>query len=662
MAKIRVYQLAKELGVASKDLLIRLHELGYTHLKTASSGLTEEEVEKIKAIFFGEEEEKEEEVKVEEEKVEEKEVKEERKEEKEEIKRPVIEIDETVTVRELAEKLNVKASELIKYLLSQGIVATLNQRLDIDTATLVAHEMGYEVKLKQIFEEIEEKIKPENLVPRPPIVTVMGHVDHGKTTLLDTIRETNVAEKEAGAMTQHIGAYQIEFRGHKITFIDTPGHELFTAMRARGAQVTDIVVLVVAADDGVMPQTVEAINHARAANVPIIVAINKIDLPQANVSRVKQQLSEYNLIPEEWGGDTIFVEISAKKNIGIDELLELIILKAETMELKADPNIPASGVVIESKLDPRKGALGTVLVKQGRLKIGDAFVSGITGGKVRNMFDEWGKRVEVANPSQPVEILGFISPPQLGDTFYVVEDERKMRKIVEIRREEFERKKREGIKRISLESIYKEGVKILPLVIKADVLGSLEAIKDGIERIEHPEISLKIIHQGVGPITESDVILASASNAIIIGYNVRPDEKASKLSKEEGVEIRLYNIIFHLVEDVKKALEGLLTPIKREEVLGKAIVKKVFRISKIGNVAGCEVKEGKVVKGVNARIIRDGIVVGDAKISSLKRFKSDVEEVETGFECGIGFENFKDVKEGDLIEAYKVTEEKKRLE
>jgi len=665
MAKIRVYQLAKELGVKSKDLIVKLNEIGFDNIKSASAGLLEEEVERIKKIFLeGEEEKKEkiEEKKEEtfEEKILEEEEKREKKEE-EERELPEIEIDETITVRELAEKLNVKPTELIQYLMKQGIIASLNQRLEMDTATLVAHEYGFEVKIKRLHEKIEEEVKPKNLVPRAPIVTVMGHVDHGKTTLLDTIRKTKVAEKEAGAMTQHIGAYQVEYKGHKITFLDTPGHELFTAMRARGASVTDIVVLIIAADDGVMPQTVEAINHAKAADVPIIVAVNKIDLPQANPDRIKQQLSEYNIISEDWGGDTIFVEISAKKKIGIEDLLEMIILKAETMELKADPDIPATGTVIESRLDPKKGPIATVLIRHGTLKIGDPFVAGFTGGKVRNMFDEWGNRVQKAFPSQPVEILGFISPPDLGDSFFVVEDEKKLRKMIEIKQQELKKKQQSPDRRLTLESLREDGVEVLSLVIKTDVSGSLEAIKDAIERIEHPEIKLKIVHGGVGRITEGDVLLASASNAIVIGYNVRPDDRAENLAKEEGIEIRTYNIVFQLVEDVRKALEGLLSPEFREVVLGKARVKKVFKISKIGVVAGCEVISGKVVRGEKARIVRDGVIIYESKISSLKRFKEDVKEVENGFECGIVIENFKDIKENDIFEIYTLVEEKRKL-
>lgn len=538
---------------------------------------------------------------------------------------------------------------------------TINQPVDPDAAVIVAESFGIKVELAQAQEidTIEEEIKdtPESLQPRPPIVTVMGHVDHGKTSLLDAIRRTKVIEQEAGGITQHIGAYKVTLQGKDITFLDTPGHEAFTALRARGAKVTDIVVLVVAADDGVMPQTIEAINHAKAAGVPIIVAVNKIDKPEANTQRVRTQLSDYGIIPEEWGGQNIFVDISAKKKIGIENLLEMILLQAEIMELKSNPNKLARGTIIESQLDKGRGPVATVIVQSGTLKIGDAFVAGTTYGKIRALNDDTGKRINTATPSTPVEVVGFEEVPQAGDSFIVVEDEKVARQIANLRAQKKRLAEMQRAQKITLQDIYekiKEGeVKELNLIIKGDVQGSIEALKKAVEEIVHPEVKVKVIHVGVGGITESDVNLAATANTIIIGFNVRPESKAQELAEKLGVDIKLYSIIYEVIDDVKKALIGMLQPEIKEKVLGRAEVRAVFKISKIGSVAGCYVLNGVISRASDGiRVIRDNIVVYEGKISSLKRFKEDVREVQAGYECGVTIENFNDVKEGDILENY----------
>jgi len=542
-----------------------------------------------------------------------------------------------------------------------GYMPTINQPVDPDAAILVAESFGVKVELAQAQEidVMEEEIEdaPENLLPRPPIVTVMGHVDHGKTSLLDAIRKTKVIEQEAGGITQHIGAYKVILQGKDITFLDTPGHEAFTALRARGAKVTDIVVLVVAADDGVMPQTIEAINHAKAAGVPIIVAVNKIDKPEANPQRVRTQLSEYGIIPEEWGGQNIFVDISAKKRIGIENLLEMILLQAEIMELKANPNKPARGTIIESRLDKGRGPVATVIIQNGTLKVGDSFVAGTTYGKVRALNDDTGKRITEASPSTPVEVVGFEEVPQSGDSFIVVEDEKIARQIANLRAQKKRLAEMQRAQKLTLQDLYekiKEGeVKELNLIIKGDVQGSIEALKKAVEDIVHPEVKVKVIHGAVGGITESDVNLAATANAIIIGFNVRPEPKAQELAENLGVDIKLYSIIYEVIDDVKKALIGMLQPEIKEKILGRAEVRAVFKISKIGTVAGCYVLNGvisRVSDGI--RVIRDNIVVYEGKISSLKRFKEDVREVQAGYECGIAIENFNDIKEGDILENY----------
>jgi len=571
----------------------------------------------------------------------------------------VIKIDETITVSELASKMEVKVSELIKKLMSQGILATINQRLDIDTATLATGEFGFGIEVIPLYGEelLEEKKEEESLLqPRPPIVTIMGHVDHGKTSLLDAIRESKIIAKESGGITQHIGAYHVSVDKGDIVFLDTPGHEAFTAMRARGAQVTDIIVLVVAADEGARPQTVEAIDHARAAGVPILVAVNKIDLPNANVEKVKQELSQYNLVSEGWGGKTIFVEVSAKEKIGLDNLLEMILLEAEMLELKANPNKKARGTIIEARLDKQRGLVATVLVQSGTLEVSDPFISGFSAGKVRAMLDDRGKKVKSTGPSMPAEVLGFSSLPQVGDKFYTLDSERAARGISEIR----QKTRREEIlsrsRRITLEDLHEQiasgKLKELKIIIKADVQGSVEALCDSLQKLSTQEITLNIVHRGVGGINESDVMLSAASNAIIIGFNVRPGPSAEELAEKEGVDIHIYRVIYEVVEETKKAMEGLLEPEFKEIPLGRAEVKRTFRIPRVGVVAGCSVVKGKISRQSNARLLRDNVIIYEGKISSLKRFKDDVREVDAGFECGIGLENFNDVKENDIMEAF----------
>ena len=546
-----------------------------------------------------------------------------------------------------------------------GVMATINQEIDVDTITLVSEEFGVTVEYKEevdqaAFEEIEETDAPEDLKERPPVVTIMGHVDHGKTTLLDTIRHTNVTATEAGGITQHIGAYQVEVSGKKITFLDTPGHAAFTAMRARGAQVTDITVLVVAADDGVMPQTIEAINHAKAADVPIIVAVNKIDKPEANPERVKQQLSEHGLVPEEWGGETIYVPVSALKGEGIDELLEMILLVAEVQELKANPDKRARGVVIEAELDKNRGPVATVLVQNGTLRVGDALVAGNYFGKVRAMINDRGRRVKEATPSTPVEILGLSDVPNAGDAFMVFEDEKQAREIADIRAERQRQKELKVQTRITLDDLYKQiqegDVKELNIIIKGDVQGSVEALRGGLEKIDVEGVRVKIIHSGVGAITESDIILASASNAIVIGFNVRPEPNARAMAEQEKVDLRLHRVIYDVIEEIESAMKGMLDPEYEEKVVGTAEVRQIFKVSKVGTIAGCYVTSGKVVRDGKARLIRDGVVIHEGEVDTLRRFKDDVREVAQGYECGMTLKNFNDIKEGDIIEIYVVEE------
>ncbi len=581
----------------------------------------------------------------------------------------VVRVTEGVTVADLARQMGVKATEIIRKLMDLGVMSTLNQVLDVDTATLVASDFGYSVEnvafdVESAIEESEETVEGEAL-PRPPVVTVMGHVDHGKTSLLDAIRHTNVTEREFGGITQHIGAYTVEINGRRISFVDTPGHEAFTAMRARGAKVTDIVILVVAADEGVMPQTVEALNHAKAAGVPIIVAINKIDRPEANVDRVKQQLTERGLIPEDYGGDTIIVPVSARTREGIERLLEMILLQADVMDLKANPNRTARGTVVESQLDRGRGPVATVLIQEGTLHQGDAFVCGATYGRVRAMQNHLGQRIAEAGPSTPVEIFGLSSVPEPGTAFTAVQEEAKARQVAEFRAS----KLREGVlqktSRISLEDLSERlaagEVKELRVILKGDVNGSVEALADSLTRLSTNEVKLEILHKSVGAISETDVTLASASRAIIIGFNVRPEPKAAQLAEKEGVEIRLYTIIYEAINDMREALEGLLAPTFREKALGRAEVRQTFVVQGL-TIAGSMVLDGKVLRNARARLVRDGRVVWEGKLSSLRRFKDDVREVQAGYECGIGLENFNDVKPGDAIENFELETVLRKLE
>lgn len=581
-----------------------------------------------------------------------------------------IKVTEFVTVGELANLMRVSVAEVIQKVMGLGIMVSINQRLDKDTITLVADEFGFQVDFEEEFTsdvlaDIEDD--EESLMPRPPVVTIMGHVDHGKTSLLDYIRNANVVAGEAGGITQHIGAYEVTVHGNKqITFLDTPGHEAFTAMRARGAQVTDIVVLVVAADDNVMPQTVEAISHAQAANVQIIVAINKIDKPEANAERIKQQLAERSLLVEDYGGKHQVVQISAKKGTNVDLLLEKILLEAEMLNLKANPNREARGTVIESELDKGKGITATILVQKGTLRIGDSFVCGVWSGRVRAMFNERGQRIEAAKPSQPVQVNGFDGIPQAGDDLIGIDDERQARDI-SLRRQQLKREQdfRQS-RRATLDDIsqqIKQGqVRDLRIIVKADVDGSAEALSDSLMKLSTDEVKVQVIYKGVGGISESDVLLAVASKAVIIGFHVRPNLKARQLAQQEDVDIRIYNIIYDAINDVRKALEGMLAPTVTEEIVATVDVRDIFKISKIGTIAGCYVRDGKIMRSSRVRLIRDGIEVFDGTISSLKRFKEDVREVEQGFECGIGLENFNDVKTGDVVEAYRNVETKRKLE
>lgn len=569
-----------------------------------------------------------------------------------------IRVGEAIAVGELAKKMGVKAGELISKLIGLGLMATINQAIDFDTASLMAGEFGYQVESSTTeYEEPVQKTEasPENLKPRAPVVTIMGHVDHGKTSLLDAIRQTNVIDGEAGGITQAIGAYHVRIKDRDIVFLDTPGHEAFTAMRARGAQVTDIVVLVVAADDGVMGQTVEAINHSRVAGVPIMVAINKIDKPGADPEKIKQALTEYHLVPEAWGGDTIFAEVSAKKKLGIEELMEMILLQADIMELKADPDRPARGIVIEAKLDRGRGPVATVLIQEGTLREGDAFVCKTESGRVRAMINDQGSRVKEAGPSMPVEVIGFSKVPPVSAEFVCVDDERKARNIADF----WIRKERErelsASSKITLEQLYekiKEGAKDLNIIIKGDVQGSIEALAESLNKLSTPDIKLKIIHSSTGAITETDVMLASASNAVIIGFNVRPDSRVAEIAEQEGVDVKLYDIIYNVIADVKAAMEGLLEPVYREVVQGRAEVRNLFKITKVGTIAGSYVLDGKIARNANLKVVRDGVVAYDGKIASLKRLKDDAREVSAGMECGIGIENFNDIHVGDILEAY----------
>ncbi|MDP7503676.1 MAG: translation initiation factor IF-2 [Nitrospinota bacterium] len=574
-----------------------------------------------------------------------------------------VRIPEAITVKELADKLSLKATEVIKELMKLGQMTTINQMIDSDTAEIVCGEFGFEIEVtKDTYEEVpEEDIdKPEDLAPRAPVITVMGHVDHGKTRLLDAIRNANVMDSEAGGITQHIGAYRVTTGKGTAVFLDTPGHEAFTSMRARGAQVTDLVILVVAANEGVMPQTREAVAHAKAAEVPVMVAINKMDLPDANPDRVKQQLSELDLIPDDWGGETVFSPVSAKEGHGVDDLLDLAILQSDLLELKANPNRRSQGIVIEAKLDKGRGPVATVLVQRGTLSPGDNFVAGSWSGKVRALIDDQGNKIKAAGPSTPVEILGISGVPQAGDEFTSVADERSAREISSRRQQRDRLAAMLPMARVNLETflegVQKGTIKELNIILKADVQGSLEALKDSLSKQGNEEVAVKILHASAGGITETDVMLAAASSAIIVGFNVRPTTGADLSAKRENVDIRLYSVIYNAIEEVRAALEGILDPISREVIRGHAEVRQTFHVPSIGSIAGCYVTDGAVQRGSEVRLIRDSVVVYTGRVSSLRRFKEDVNEVQQGYECGIGIEKFQDIKEGDVIEPF-VTEE-----
>lgn len=682
MKKIRIYELAKELGLESKVLIQFLDDLGAdvsSHMSTIEGDIAQ----MVREHFATDDvdDEFDEEPVVTKKKSKSRGSEKEESERKQSTKKPkkkavatsstaqvkTITLPENISVAELARKLSVNGPDVIRSLMKIGVMASLSQSIDFDIATIIAGEFGVETRPEQdlaeeIFSEVCED--PDLQVIRPPVVTIMGHVDHGKTTLLDSIRETRVTASEAGGITQHIGAYQIDYEGQPITFLDTPGHEAFTAIRARGAKVTDIAVLVVAANDGVMPQTVEAINHAKAAGVPIIVAINKTDLQVANPDRVKQELTEHNLVVEEWGGDVIAVNVSALKGEGIDELLEMILLVAEVEDLKANPDCPARGTVVDAKLDRGRGPVATVLISSGTLKVGDSFAVGNSCGKVRAIINDQGETISEAGPSRPVEVLGINEVPQAGDPFVVVKDEQTARQVAAIQQDKQRELELGRFNRVTLDDIFQkiqEGeVKELNLVIKADVQGSAEAVRSSLEKLSTDEVRVKVIHQGVGAVSESDVLLAAASEAIIIGFNVRPEPNARKAAERDGVDIRVYRIIYNLLDDVKAAMGGLLDPDFKEEWLGRAEVRQVFKVPG-GVVAGSYVQDGKIIRTAEVRVLRDNVIIHEGEISSLKRFKDDVREVAQGYECGIGIDRFADIKEGDVIEAFRMIKVQRSL-
>ena len=676
MSKIRVYELAKELNVSSKDLINLLMEEFGVEVKNHMSVIEDEDATLIKELLGDNSEsegkkslvdEYEEELAeslnkgVRKKKKTKKELEQEEVERNAEAACGVIEIGETITVKELCEKLGKPTNDVIKNLIFLGVMAGVNQEIDFSTAEKLCEKYEVLVEKKEAETELEEfeeevDVVEENLVKRPPIVTIMGHVDHGKTSLLDAIRHAKVTASEAGGITQHIGAYTVSLNGEKITFLDTPGHEAFTAMRARGAQVTDIVILVVAADDGIMPQTKEAINHCKAADVPMIVAINKIDRPGANVDRVKQELTEHGLVSEDWGGDTICVPVSAKTGENLESLLEMVLLTAEMQELQADPNRKAKGTVIEAKLDKGRGAVASLLIQNGTLNVGDSILVGSTYGRIRAMFDDRGKKIKSAGPSIPVEILGLSEVPAAGDRFIVCKDEKTARNMADLRKQKIKVDSHQASNRVSLEDLYsqiQEGkVKELAIVVKADVQGSVEAIRQSLEKLSTDDVKVRVIHGAVGAITETDVTLAAASNALIIGFNVRPDGNATAQSEKESIEIKTYRIIYDAIEDVKSAMIGMLEPEYKEVVNGKAEVRMTYKISNVGTIAGCYVIDGKIVRNSEVRVIRDGIVIFESTLASLKRFKDDAKEVAKGYECGLSIEKFNDLKEGDIIESF----------
>ena len=691
MSKTRVYELAKELEISSKDLINILLEEFSVEVKNHMSVIEDGDAELIKEFFA--ERKKEEatseppdldekyEVLVEEHssksiKISKNKIKGKGKSESMEniedeniiIDKKTIEIGETITVKELAEKLEESSIEVIRQLIFMGVMAAINQEIDFETAEKLGEKFETIVVKKEsdesTLEEVEDDDDDEtNLENRPPIITVMGHVDHGKTSLLDGIRKAKVTETEAGGITQHIGAYTVNINGQKITFLDTPGHEAFTAMRARGAQITDIVILVVAADDGIMPQTVEAINHCKAANVPMVIAINKIDRPGANIDRVKQELTEHGLVAEDWGGDTIAVPVSAHTKEGIDTLLEMVLLTAEMQELKANANRNAKGTVVEAKLDKGRGPVATLLVQNGTLHVGDSIIVGTTYGRIRAMFDDKGKKIKSAGPSIPVEILGLSEVPAAGDRFHEVKDEKTARDMAAKRKEKVRAEYLQSTHKVSLEDLYsqiKEGkVKELNIIVKADVQGSVEAVRQSLQKLSTDEVKVRVIHGAVGAISETDVTLASASNAIIIGFNVRPNDNAAAAAEKESVDMKTYRIIYNAIDDIKAAMVGMLEPDYKEVILGKAEIRQTYKISNVGTIAGCYVLDGKLTRNSSIRVIRDGIVIFESELASLKRFKDDAKEVASGYECGLSVEKFNDIKEGDIIEAYTMEEIKK---
>jgi translation initiation factor IF-2 len=638
---IRVYELARKLQISNKELIKKLNQYG-VEVKSHMSSVDEDTAELIIAELRVPEPEP-------------------------EVPPEQLKVEEGVTVTELANLLGIERTNLVKSLIKLGIMANVNQRLDFDTLVLLSKSLKFEPMQRLSPEErllMEEPDDPSKLRPRPPVVTIMGHVNHGKTSLLDAVRETNVMDTEAGGITQHIGAYRVSLEHGDVVFLDTPGHEAFTQMRARGAQVTDVVVLVVAADDGVMPQTVEAIDHARAADVPIVVAVNKIDKENAKPDRVRQQLGELDLVPEGWGGQTIFVDISAKSKAGIDDLLENLLLEAELLELRGNPDKPARGTVIEARVDRGRGPVATVLVQNGTLRIGNSFLAGVYDGKVRAMINDRGENVQEASPSTPVEVLGFSGVAEAGDKFYVLEDEKEAKSISESRRVALREKgmAATGAKTLDLYQMLREGgIKDLNLIIKGDVRGSIGALSESLQRLSSDEVKLNVIHIAVGDVTENDVMLASASQAIVIGFNVRPTPQASKLAEREGVEMKLYNVIYEAISDVREAMEGLLEPELREVTSGRAEVIELFSISRVGTVAGCHVNSGRVLRNSPARIIRNNRIIHESKIDSLRRFSQDVREITSGQDCGILINDFSDFELGDIIESYTYEEIPARL-
>ena len=677
MSKIKIYELSQELNVPAQKLISLLNEEFGIRVKNHMSEVDEEDAEFIKELFDDENVSKSDDILEEYEKIENDKVKNLSKKKKikkttEEIEQEerenrlleFIEVENTILVGDLAEKLQKPATEVIKALIFTGVMAGINQEIDFETAKKVAEKFEVEAILKEeekgTVEEDTEISENDAVEKRPPIITVMGHVDHGKTSILDAIKKTKVTSTEAGGITQHIGAYTVDVNGEKIAFLDTPGHAAFTSMRARGAKITDIVILVVAADDGIMPQTKEAISHCKAAKVPMIVAINKIDREGANPDRVKQELTEFGMIAEDWGGDTICVPVSAKTGEGLDTLLEMVILSAEMLELKANSDRKAKGTVVEAKLDKGRGTVATLLVQNGTLRVGDSIIAGTSYGRIRAMFNDKGEKVKTAGPSMPVEILGLSDVPASGDRFNVVKDEKTAREMAEARLQKERTEKLKKAHKVSLEGLYsqiQEGkVKELEIIIKADVQGSVEAITQSLEKLSTDTVKVRVIHGGVGAITETDVTLASASNALVIGFNVRPDNNAAAIADKEEVEIKTYRIIYDAIEDIKSAMVGLLDPEYKEVVQGTAEVRETYKVSSVGTIAGSYITDGKVTRNSKVRVIRDGIVIFEGELSSLKRFKDDAKEVAAGYECGITIEKFNDIKIGDIIEAYIIEE------